>query len=57
MSANLKPAKQTAVERFCDGCNCSQAVLTAFAERHAADEAPAIHIASPMKCTPTRSPI
>ncbi|MGD9171888.1 MAG: C-GCAxxG-C-C family protein, partial [Candidatus Thiodiazotropha sp.] len=37
---------QAAVERFCDGCNCSQAVLTAFAERFALDEGFAMRIAS-----------
>lgn len=37
---------QVAVERFCDGCNCSQAVLTSFADRYDLDEGLAMRIAS-----------
>ena len=37
---------QEAVERFCDGCNCSQSVLTAFADRYGLDESVAMRIAS-----------
>jgi C_GCAxxG_C_C family probable redox protein len=37
---------RAAVERFCDGCNCSQAVLTAFADRYGLDEGLAMRIAS-----------
>ncbi|MEW8506455.1 MAG: C-GCAxxG-C-C family (seleno)protein [Candidatus Thiodiazotropha sp.] len=37
---------QAAVERFCDGCNCSQAVLTAFARRYAIDDTLAMRIAA-----------
>ncbi len=39
-------SSQAAVERFCDGCNCSQAVLTTFAKRYALDEGLAMRIAS-----------
>ncbi|WP_316368411.1 C-GCAxxG-C-C family (seleno)protein [Candidatus Thiodiazotropha sp. CDECU1] len=39
-------SSQAAVERFCDGCNCSQAVLTTYAKRYALDEGLAMRIAS-----------
>ena len=35
-----------AVERFCDGCNCSQAVLTVYAERYGLDQTLAMRIAT-----------
>ncbi|MES9992831.1 MAG: C-GCAxxG-C-C family (seleno)protein [Candidatus Thiodiazotropha sp.] len=41
-----KTKSEAAVERFCDGCNCSQAVLTAFAERYAIDDGLAMRIAA-----------
>lgn len=34
------------MERFCDGCNCSQAVLSVFAERYGIDEELAMRLAS-----------
>lgn len=37
---------QTAVKQFCDGCNCSQAVLMAFAGRYGIDEAMAMQISA-----------
>jgi C_GCAxxG_C_C family probable redox protein len=37
---------ELAVERFCDGCNCSQAVLSAFAQRYGLGEELAMRIAS-----------
>jgi C_GCAxxG_C_C family probable redox protein len=37
---------KAAVERFCDGCNCSQSVLTVFADRYGLDEALAMRIAT-----------
>ncbi|MEW8240865.1 MAG: C-GCAxxG-C-C family (seleno)protein [Candidatus Thiodiazotropha sp.] len=41
-----KAKSEAAVARFCDGCNCSQAVLTAFAERYAIDDGLAMRIAA-----------
>jgi C_GCAxxG_C_C family probable redox protein len=35
-----------AVEQFCDGCNCSQAVLSVYAERFGLDEGLAMRIAT-----------
>jgi C_GCAxxG_C_C family probable redox protein len=35
-----------AVERFCNGCNCSQSVLAAYAERYGLDQATAMRIAT-----------
>jgi C_GCAxxG_C_C family probable redox protein len=51
MSGEQSTDKQTtrsevAVKRFCDGFNCSQAVLTAFTQRYGIDEALAMRIAS-----------
>jgi C_GCAxxG_C_C family probable redox protein len=40
------PITQRAVQRFCDGYNCSQSVLTAFAGRYGLDESLAMRIAS-----------
>ena len=40
------PAAREAVERFCDGCNCSQSVLSVFADRYGLDESMAMRIAS-----------
>jgi C_GCAxxG_C_C family probable redox protein len=37
---------QLAVERFCDGCNCSQSVLSVFAERYGLDQGLAMRISS-----------
>jgi C_GCAxxG_C_C family probable redox protein len=37
---------QEAVARFCNGCNCSQSVLTVFAERYGLAESLAMRIAS-----------
>jgi C_GCAxxG_C_C family probable redox protein len=41
-----EPTAQEAVERFCDGCNCSQSVLSVFADRYGLDESMAMRIAS-----------
>ncbi|MEW8563773.1 MAG: C-GCAxxG-C-C family (seleno)protein, partial [Candidatus Thiodiazotropha sp.] len=41
-----KTKSEAAVARFCDGCNCSQAVMTAFAERYAIDDSLAMRIAA-----------
>ena len=35
-----------AVDRFCNGCNCSQAVLSVFAERYGLDPSTAMRIAT-----------
>jgi C_GCAxxG_C_C family probable redox protein len=40
------PASREAFERFCDGCNCSQSVLTVFAQRYRLDESLAMRIAT-----------
>lgn len=40
------PAPQDAVERFCDGCNCSQSILTLYAQRYGLDESLAMRIAT-----------
>ena len=40
------PAPETAVERFCDGCNCSQSILTVFAPRYGLDASLAMRIAT-----------
>jgi C_GCAxxG_C_C family probable redox protein len=37
---------RVAVDRFCDGCNCSQSVLTVFAERYGLDDSLAMRIAT-----------
>ncbi len=37
---------QQAVERFCDGCNCSQSILSVFADRYGLDEGLAMRISS-----------
>jgi C_GCAxxG_C_C family probable redox protein len=43
---NQAARSEAAVARFCDGSNCSQAVLTAFAQRYDLDEGVAMRIAS-----------
>ncbi len=40
------PTPQQAVDRFCDGCNCSQSVLTVYAGRYGIDESLAMRIAT-----------
>jgi C_GCAxxG_C_C family probable redox protein len=40
------PVSREAVERFCDGCNCSQSVLTVYVERYGLDESLAMRIAT-----------
>jgi C_GCAxxG_C_C family probable redox protein len=40
------PVATEAVERFCDGCNCAQSVLTVYAERYGLDESLAMRIAT-----------
>ncbi|MET0028834.1 MAG: C-GCAxxG-C-C family (seleno)protein [Candidatus Thiodiazotropha sp.] len=40
------PDPQSAVDRFCDGCNCSQSILSVFAERYGLDEGLAMRISS-----------
>ncbi|MEW8626120.1 MAG: C-GCAxxG-C-C family protein [Candidatus Thiodiazotropha sp.] len=37
---------QLAVKRFCDGCNCAQAVITSFADRYGIDTELAMRISS-----------
>ncbi|MEJ2619691.1 MAG: C-GCAxxG-C-C family protein [Candidatus Thiodiazotropha sp.] len=37
---------QLAARRFCDGCNCAQAVLTTFADRYGIDRALAMQISA-----------
>ena len=43
---NECPTAQEAVERFCDGCNCSQSVLSVFAERYGLGQSLAMRIAT-----------
>jgi C_GCAxxG_C_C family probable redox protein len=37
---------RTATDKFCDGCNCSQAVLTTFADRYGLDTGLAMQLAT-----------
>jgi C_GCAxxG_C_C family probable redox protein len=39
-------ASQAAAERFCNGCNCSQAVLTAFSQRYGLEPAMAMRLST-----------
>ncbi|MEW8209534.1 MAG: C-GCAxxG-C-C family (seleno)protein, partial [Candidatus Thiodiazotropha taylori] len=43
-TADAEP--QLAVKRFCDGCNCAQAVITSFADRYGVDTELAMRISS-----------
>ncbi|MCG7897107.1 MAG: C-GCAxxG-C-C family protein [Candidatus Thiodiazotropha lotti] len=43
-SADTEP--QLAVQRFCNGCNCAQAVITSFADRYGVDTELAMRISS-----------
>jgi C_GCAxxG_C_C family probable redox protein len=40
------PQAAEAVQRFCDGCNCSQAVLSIYAQRYGFSESLALRLAS-----------
>ncbi len=40
------PTSREAVDRFCNGCNCSQSVLTVYAGRYGLDEGLAMRIAT-----------
>ncbi|MCG7966855.1 MAG: C-GCAxxG-C-C family protein [Candidatus Thiodiazotropha taylori] len=44
--ASADAVPQLAVKRFCDGCNCAQAVITSFADRYGIDTELAMRISS-----------